>query len=107
MSDPHDREIAAMFDRVATRYDYLNRILSFGTDIGWRRRRDPRAVASAGSRVRTALRLLLRSHPARDRDAAGRRPRGVSLSAAIAPNVPRSGASRGTAAGRRVRSRDP
>jgi demethylmenaquinone methyltransferase / 2-methoxy-6-polyprenyl-1,4-benzoquinol methylase len=38
MSDPHDREIAAMFDRVATRYDYLNRVLSFGTDSGWRRR---------------------------------------------------------------------
>ena len=38
MSDPHDREIAAMFDRVATRYDLLNRVLSFGTDIGWRRR---------------------------------------------------------------------
>ena len=38
MDDPHDREIAAMFDRVATRYDYLNRILSFGTDLGWRRR---------------------------------------------------------------------
>jgi len=38
MTDAHDREIAAMFDRVATRYDYLNRVLSFGTDIGWRRR---------------------------------------------------------------------
>ena len=38
MSDPHDREIAAMFDRIATRYDFLNRVLSFGTDISWRRR---------------------------------------------------------------------
>jgi demethylmenaquinone methyltransferase/2-methoxy-6-polyprenyl-1,4-benzoquinol methylase len=38
VNDPHDREIAAMFDRVATRYDFLNRVLSFGTDIGWRRR---------------------------------------------------------------------
>ena len=38
MSDPHDREIAAMFDRIATRYDFLNRVLSFGTDIRWRRR---------------------------------------------------------------------
>ncbi len=34
----HDREIAAMFDRIAPRYDLLNRVLSFGTDIGWRRR---------------------------------------------------------------------
>lgn len=40
----HDREIAAMFDRIAARYDFLNRVLSFGTDIGWRRR----ALAQAG-----------------------------------------------------------
>src|SRR5258708_3738229 len=38
MPDAHDREIAAMFDRVASRYDFLNRVLSFGTDVGWRRR---------------------------------------------------------------------
>jgi demethylmenaquinone methyltransferase / 2-methoxy-6-polyprenyl-1,4-benzoquinol methylase len=37
-TDPHDREIAAMFDRIASRYDFLNRVLSFGTDIAWRRR---------------------------------------------------------------------
>lgn len=34
----HDRQIADMFDRVAPRYDRLNRILSGGRDIGWRRR---------------------------------------------------------------------
>ncbi|HEV8230488.1 MAG TPA: ubiquinone/menaquinone biosynthesis methyltransferase [Candidatus Limnocylindria bacterium] len=34
----HDRRIAAMFDRVAPRYDVLNRILSAGRDIAWRRR---------------------------------------------------------------------
>lgn len=34
----HDREIAEMFDRIAPRYDLLNRVLSFGTDVGWRRR---------------------------------------------------------------------
>jgi demethylmenaquinone methyltransferase/2-methoxy-6-polyprenyl-1,4-benzoquinol methylase len=34
----HDRVVAEMFDRIAPRYDRLNRILSFGTDIGWRRR---------------------------------------------------------------------
>jgi len=34
----HDRRIAEMFDRVAPRYDQLNRVLSAGRDIGWRRR---------------------------------------------------------------------
>lgn len=38
MTDAHDREIAAMFDRIAARYDFLNRVLSLGTDIAWRRR---------------------------------------------------------------------
>jgi demethylmenaquinone methyltransferase/2-methoxy-6-polyprenyl-1,4-benzoquinol methylase len=39
MSDAaHDRAIAEMFDRIAPRYDRLNRVLSFGTDVGWRRR---------------------------------------------------------------------
>lgn len=34
----HDRRIAEMFDRVAPRYDALNRVLSAGRDVGWRRR---------------------------------------------------------------------
>src|SRR5919201_2451231 len=37
-SNEHDRRIAAMFDRIAARYDVLNRLLSFGTDLDWRRR---------------------------------------------------------------------
>jgi len=42
----HDRRIADMFDRVAPRYDKLNRILSGGRDVGWRRR--PIALARLG-----------------------------------------------------------
>jgi demethylmenaquinone methyltransferase/2-methoxy-6-polyprenyl-1,4-benzoquinol methylase len=42
----HDRRIADMFDRVAPRYDKLNRILSLGRDVGWRRR--PIALARLG-----------------------------------------------------------
>ena len=47
MSDAHDREIATMFDRIAGRYDFLHRVLSFGTDLGWRRR----AIAHADIRL--------------------------------------------------------
>jgi demethylmenaquinone methyltransferase/2-methoxy-6-polyprenyl-1,4-benzoquinol methylase len=34
----HDRRIAEMFDLIAPRYDRLNRVLSFGTDLAWRAR---------------------------------------------------------------------
>src|SRR5437667_2836788 len=34
----HDRRVAAMFDTVAPRYDFLNRVLSAGRDVQWRRR---------------------------------------------------------------------
>jgi demethylmenaquinone methyltransferase / 2-methoxy-6-polyprenyl-1,4-benzoquinol methylase len=51
MTDAHDREIATMFDRIAARYDFLNRVLSFGTDIGWRRRAIARADIREGMAV--------------------------------------------------------
>jgi len=47
-SEDHDRRIAEMFDRVAPRYDRLNRILSIGRDVGWRRR--TAALARMGPR---------------------------------------------------------
>lgn len=51
MTDAHDREIAAMFDRIAARYDFLNRVLSLGTDIAWRRRTIELADLHAGTTV--------------------------------------------------------
>jgi demethylmenaquinone methyltransferase / 2-methoxy-6-polyprenyl-1,4-benzoquinol methylase len=50
-SNEHDRRIAAMFDRIAPRYDLLNRLLSLGTDLSWRRRALDLAVLSEGGRA--------------------------------------------------------
>ena len=47
----HDRRIGEMFDRVAPRYDLLNRVLSFGTDLSWRRRALRLARLGAGERA--------------------------------------------------------
>lgn len=47
----HDRAVAAMFDRVAPRYDLLNRVLSLGTDISWRRRAIALARLGPGERA--------------------------------------------------------
>lgn len=51
MKSAHDRRIAEMFDRISPRYDFLNRVLSFGTDVGWRRRALALLGARPGERV--------------------------------------------------------
>jgi demethylmenaquinone methyltransferase/2-methoxy-6-polyprenyl-1,4-benzoquinol methylase len=50
-SNDHDRRIAAMFDRIAPRYDLLNRVLSLGTDLSWRRRALDLARLGEGGRA--------------------------------------------------------
>ena len=37
MNAPPERDVRAMFDSVATRYDVLNGVLSWGMDRRWRR----------------------------------------------------------------------
>ncbi|MFP5352487.1 MAG: ubiquinone/menaquinone biosynthesis methyltransferase [Actinomycetota bacterium] len=41
------RAVQSMFDRIAPRYDLVNRVMTFGMDIGWRRR----AVEALGLRT--------------------------------------------------------
>src|SRR5213596_1137449 len=60
-----------MFDRIAPRYDLLNRVLSLGTDLSWRRRALELARLGEGSRALDvgtgtgdfAIALLRRSPP--------------------------------------------
>lgn len=51
MTAEHDRRIADMFDRISPRYDLLNRVLSLGTDVSWRRRAVARARLGPGERA--------------------------------------------------------
>ncbi len=49
--DKDPRDVAAMFDAVARRYDLTNTVLSFGQDRGWRRRTRIAVGAGPGERV--------------------------------------------------------
>lgn len=49
--DKDPRDVAAMFDGVARRYDLTNTVLSFGQDRGWRRRTRMAVGAEPGERV--------------------------------------------------------
>lgn len=45
------RAVRAMFDAIAPRYDLVNRVMTFGMDVGWRRRSVAALGLAPGSRV--------------------------------------------------------
>jgi demethylmenaquinone methyltransferase/2-methoxy-6-polyprenyl-1,4-benzoquinol methylase len=53
LPDAHDKAVVveAMFDRIAPRYDVLNRVLTFRMDVGWRRAAVRSLGLAPGARV--------------------------------------------------------
>ena len=49
--DEKVKAVDAMFDAIAPRYDMLNRLLTFGMDVGWRRKTVRSLALPPGSRV--------------------------------------------------------
>ena len=75
------RAVRAMFDAIAPRYDLLNRILTFGMDVGWRRKTVRQLGLEPGSLV---LDLACGTGDlCRDLAAAGLRAVGFDLSAGM------------------------
>jgi demethylmenaquinone methyltransferase/2-methoxy-6-polyprenyl-1,4-benzoquinol methylase len=55
-------QVEQMFDNVSTNYDFLNRVLTFGLDINWRRKvvkkvaqNNPKHLKKTGSHFTLAL----------------------------------------------------
>lgn len=72
------RAVRAMFDTIAPRYDLVNRIMTFGLDVGWRRR----AVRALDLGTRAVVLDLAcgTGDLCRDLTAAGYRPVGADVS---------------------------
>jgi demethylmenaquinone methyltransferase/2-methoxy-6-polyprenyl-1,4-benzoquinol methylase len=81
-TEEHKAEaVEAMFDRIAPRYDRLNRVLTFRLDVAWRRKTVRALALPTGSIV---LDLACGTGDlCRDLDGAGLRPVGVDFSAGM------------------------
>ena len=76
--DEKVKAVRAMFDAIAPRYDLVNRIMTFGLDVRWRRRAVRELGLAAGS---TVLDLAAGTGDlCRELQAHGHRPVGVDLS---------------------------
>ncbi len=73
--------VRSMFDAIAPRYDLLNRLLTFGMDIRWRRRSVRELRLAAGARVYDLA--CGTGDLCRDLEAAGFNPVGFDLSAGM------------------------
>jgi demethylmenaquinone methyltransferase/2-methoxy-6-polyprenyl-1,4-benzoquinol methylase len=47
------QQVEQMFDNIAHRYDFLNRILSFGIDVGWRKKVVKEETATTETKTET------------------------------------------------------
>jgi demethylmenaquinone methyltransferase/2-methoxy-6-polyprenyl-1,4-benzoquinol methylase len=75
------RAVRSMFDAIAPRYDVVNRVMTFGMDVGWRRRTVRSLELGPGARV---LDLACGTGDlCRDVAAAGYQPVGFDLSAGM------------------------
>jgi demethylmenaquinone methyltransferase/2-methoxy-6-polyprenyl-1,4-benzoquinol methylase len=70
--------VRRMFDRIASRYDLLNRVLTFGMDVGWRRLTVRELGLRSGSRVLDVA--CGTGDLCRELEAGGMRPVGVDFS---------------------------
>lgn len=50
-NSPRDRTVQNMFDRIASRYDLLNRVISFRLDVRWRRQTIRTVMSGANSLI--------------------------------------------------------
>lgn len=81
VGEDKERAVRAMFDTIAPRYDLVNRVMTVGLDVGWRRRAVRALELPAGSVV---LDLACGTGDlCRDLTRAGHRPVGIDLSAGM------------------------